>query len=165
MPNMRHRYSSVKFDVAMMNKLVEARNHARKKMEAASVEEREAWYAVQRARVVALNSVYGMYGMNSAILPYSNLAASDPDLVASYLEGEGVPDLYRPQMNIDEAKKVASADPRVVARKKGLARLKEFLAAAKLGKSFVCHSPRMEAAIVRANSPCPDRLAREYAAL
>ena len=86
-------------------------------------------------------------------------------VVISYLEGEGVPDLYRPLMTIDEAKKVASADPRVVARKNGLARLKEFLAAAKLGKSFICHSPRMQAAIARAHMPCPVRLAREYAAL
>lgn len=87
----------------------------------------------------------------------------DPALV--YLEGEGVPDLYRPLMTVDEAKKVARADPRVVARKRGLARLKEFVAAAKLGKSFICHSPRMQAAIARANAPCPERLAREYAAL
>ena len=85
--------------------------------------------------------------------------------VIDHLEGEGVPDLYRPLMTVDEAKKVARADPRVVARKRGLARLKEFVAAAKLGKSFICHLPRMQAAIARANAPCPERLAREYAAL
>ena len=81
------------------------------------------------------------------------------DPVFAFLEGEGVPDLYRSDMTMEEAKEAARA------QKKGLARLKEYLAAAKLAKSFVLHSPRMEAAIARANAPCPERLALEYAAL